>query len=106
MAVRARADGDGRELTSAPQIGSYGLVDRRTYACTIDIPERAFRSTGAVLASVGADQLDAPTPCGGWSVRRIVRHLIGSARWYAVCAETGRDRSGWRSTRCPTSWKS
>jgi uncharacterized protein (TIGR03086 family) len=54
-----------------------------------DMLRRAVLSTRTVLARVGSDQLDGPTPCASWTLRDVVEHLIGSARWYSSCALAG-----------------
>lgn len=42
---------------------------------------RAARGFGHLVARVGADQWDAPTPCTAWTVRDLVNHLTSEARW-------------------------
>ena len=50
-----------------------------------DFPlDQALRSTLAILAKVGPDDLDAPTPCASWDVRALVSHFTGTARWWAA----------------------
>jgi uncharacterized protein (TIGR03086 family) len=50
-----------------------------------DFPlDQALRSTLAILAKVGPDDLDAPTPCASWDVRALVNHFTGTARWWAA----------------------
>jgi uncharacterized protein (TIGR03086 family) len=50
-----------------------------------DFPlDQALRSTLAILAKVGPDDLDAPTPCASWDVRALVNHFVGTARWWAA----------------------
>jgi uncharacterized protein (TIGR03086 family) len=38
---------------------------------------RAITSTEPIIRDLREDQLDAPTPCGEWNVRKLVAHLIG-----------------------------
>lgn len=48
----------------------------------MDIIESMDRTVGVatgVIANVGADQLDAATPCTDWDVRALLNHLIGGA---------------------------
>jgi uncharacterized protein (TIGR03086 family) len=54
-----------------------------------EVLERACASTAAVLAAVGAADLDLPTPCRSWTVKDVINHVIGSAASYADLAETG-----------------
>lgn len=35
----------------------------------------------AVLANVGPDQLDGPTPCKDWNVGQLIDHLVGGQHW-------------------------
>jgi len=39
---------------------------------------RACAATGDVVAAVGADQHDLPTPCTEWTVRDLLNHLVGT----------------------------
>jgi uncharacterized protein (TIGR03086 family) len=34
-----------------------------------------------LVAAVGADQWDLPTPCAEWSVRELVNHVVGEELW-------------------------
>lgn len=43
--------------------------------------DRAARGFGRLVARVGSDQWDAPTPCTAWTVRDLVNHLTSEARW-------------------------
>lgn len=54
-----------------------------------EVLQRAFASTGGVLAGVSADQMDLPTPCVSWTVRDLVNHIVGGTTYFAVTAETG-----------------
>ncbi len=56
--------------------------------------ERAFASTGAVLAGVTDAQLDEPTPCASWKVRELVNHIVGATTYFATLAETGSPPAG------------
>jgi uncharacterized protein (TIGR03086 family) len=44
--------------------------------------ERAVASTAEIVKATPASQLDAPTPCGGWDVRALLNHVIGTL-WLA-----------------------
>ena len=56
----------------------------------IDGLEQAFTTTRGILANVRPDELDAPTPCQSWDVRRLINHIVGGSYWFAESAETGR----------------
>src|SRR6266568_2096532 len=39
--------------------------------------ERAFAAVDELIAGIGPEQWDAPTPCSEWTVRDVVAHLVG-----------------------------
>jgi len=43
----------------------------------VDALAKTFDHTRGVIANVGPDQLDGPTPCSEWTVRDLMAHLIG-----------------------------
>jgi uncharacterized protein (TIGR03086 family) len=51
--------------------------------------ERAFACTRNVLSNVKADQLDDPTPCASWTVRRLINHIVGGSHWFAISTSQG-----------------
>ena len=53
------------------------------------IVERACNSTQAVLAAVSETDLDRPTPCASWTVSDVIKHVLGSAAYFAAIAEAG-----------------
>ena len=42
--------------------------------------------TTGIVERVRPDQLDLPTPCAGWSVRDLVRHMVGNNNGFAAAA--------------------
>lgn len=46
----------------------------------VDLFERSFAQSAAVLARVRPEQLDAPTPCALFDVRALANHLLFAAR--------------------------
>ena len=50
---------------------------------------RAFESTRAVLAGIGPDQLELPTPCQSWNVADAINHMNAAARFGANAVATG-----------------
>jgi uncharacterized protein (TIGR03086 family) len=50
---------------------------------TLDVPELYRRASAEVEARVHrvGDRWAAPTPCAGWDVRQLVRHLVEEERW-------------------------
>ena len=59
-----------------------------------DLLSQGFASTGKILAGVSSDQLESPTPCGSWTVRDVVNHVVGGTTYFALTAETGTAPSG------------
>jgi uncharacterized protein (TIGR03086 family) len=43
----------------------------------IESLDRTFQHAHGVIAGVGAEQYDDPTPCAEWSVRELLGHMIG-----------------------------
>ena len=88
-------------LASAASIGAVGARDERNdHDCSpharpsrprapwpdgaADLYRRCADVFGAVVAQIGADQLDRPTPCGSWDVRTVLNHVVGEALWLPV----------------------
>lgn len=55
----------------------------------VGVLERACNATQAVLAAIGEKDLDRPTPCASWTVSDVIRHVLGSAAYFAELAEAG-----------------
>jgi len=55
-------------VTTAPAAG-------QPLAGAVELLERALGYTRVVLADVGPDNLDAPTPCSGWTLTRLLEHM-------------------------------
>jgi uncharacterized protein (TIGR03086 family) len=45
---------------------------------------KAVHTAGGVIAAIGPDQLDAPTPCREYDVRKLLGHLVGVLHRAAV----------------------
>jgi len=56
---------------------------------SIEPLEMAVTSTRGVLAAVGPDQLDLPTPCASWKVRDVINHLVGLSGWFGEGIRAG-----------------
>ena len=54
---------------------------------------RALDWAGEVIAQVGPDDLDGPTPCGDWSLRELLGHMIAHNHGFAA-AVLGRPVGG------------
>jgi uncharacterized protein (TIGR03086 family) len=44
-------------------------------AQAVELLERSLAYTRVALADVGPDDLDAPTPCAGWTLARLLEHM-------------------------------
>lgn len=51
--------------------------------------QRVIAEVGALIASARPEQMDDPTPCGDWNVRRVIAHLADTNDLYATLASTG-----------------
>lgn len=73
----------------------------------IDLLESSLNQTTAAIAGIGDDQRSLPTPCAGWDVHALVRHVVGqdlrnflagaraeSADWQAPADELADDWAG------------
>ncbi|QIS12731.1 TIGR03086 family metal-binding protein [Nocardia arthritidis] len=47
------------------------------FKTTVELLERALTQMGEVIAAIGAEQSEWPTPCEGWGVHTLVRHVVG-----------------------------
>ena len=50
---------------------------------------RGLDQATSLVAAVTPAELDLPTPCEGWTVRRLVRHMVGGMRSFTAVAEGG-----------------
>src|SRR5947207_12633211 len=55
---------------------------------------RVLESIDHILGGVTADQLDRPTPCTGWTLGDLLRHMVGHHRGFAASADAARTGSG------------
>ena len=66
---------------------------------TLDVREldrRAVALATDVVAQVGGDDLDRPTPCEGWAVRDLLHHMTAQHRGFAAAARgEGDDLAQW-----------
>jgi uncharacterized protein (TIGR03086 family) len=59
-------------------------LDRRALAACVD-----------VVARVGPGDLDRPTPCGDWTLRRLLEHMVGQNHGFADATEGATDPAVW-----------
>ncbi len=50
------------------------------------LDERALEWSGDIIAHVRPEQLDAPTPCGDWTLRELIGHMVAHNRGFAAAA--------------------
>lgn len=48
--------------------------------------QRVLATSAIVVARVAEPDLDLPTPCAGWDVRRLLAHMIGQNHGFAAAA--------------------
>ena len=51
-----------------------------------EMHRRALDATGSIVAGVGVDQWNLPTPCEGWDVRTLANHIVAGNLWAAELA--------------------
>jgi uncharacterized protein (TIGR03086 family) len=61
----------------------------RETAVNADDLQRAVTSARSVMASVRPEHMGNPTPCGSWTVRDLLIHMIDAPAFSAVVMETG-----------------
>jgi len=49
----------------------------------VTLLEQIYDHTEKVLAQIGPDQYELPTPCTDWNVREVVNHMIGAIHFMA-----------------------
>ena len=60
---------------------------------TVEQLDSVLTTVEPLVAAVGSDQWDAPTPCPDWDVRTLLDHLVGGNDLYAA-ALAGREGPG------------
>ncbi|MGW3539555.1 TIGR03086 family metal-binding protein [Nocardia niigatensis] len=57
---------------------------------------RAVRASIDVVAGLTSADLDAPTPCAGWTLRDLLEHMIVQHRGFAAAAHGESDLALWK----------
>ncbi|MBD0692673.1 TIGR03086 family metal-binding protein [Streptomyces sp. CBMA123] len=52
----------------------------------VELHARAMDLAVEVVDTVRPDQLDLPTPCAGWTLRRLLEHCVGQHQGFAAAA--------------------
>jgi uncharacterized protein (TIGR03086 family) len=68
-------------------------------AFSTDQLARALDAHEHLLAGVGTDQWNAPTPCSDWTVRDLVNHVVGGNRLFAEILQGDKEALGRRRAR-------
>ncbi|MFG2576075.1 TIGR03086 family metal-binding protein [Streptomyces sp. NPDC048481] len=64
-----------------------------------ELDRRAVLRSAEIVAGIRDDQWDVPTPCGSWSLRRLLAHMTAQHLGFAAAAGGGPvDESVWRET--------
>jgi uncharacterized protein (TIGR03086 family) len=62
-----------------------------------ELDRRAVLRSAEIVAQVGDDQWDLPTPCGDWTLRRLLAHMTAHHLGFAAAAAGGpADPAVWR----------
>ncbi|QBR91899.1 TIGR03086 family metal-binding protein [Nocardioides euryhalodurans] len=54
---------------------------------SVTVLQRALDQAGDLVAAVHEGQLDRPTPCTDWDVRRLATHLLAAPRKFLAAAQ-------------------
>lgn len=65
----------------------------------------ASRELARVAARVGDGDLDRPTPCGSWTVRDLLGHLLGLTAHFATVARHDAPARGGPPQDVPADWR-
>ncbi len=55
----------------------------------VDLHRRVLDISAAVVAGVTPADLDNDTPCAGWTLRRLLEHMVGQNHGFAAAADGG-----------------
>ncbi|MFJ9611127.1 TIGR03086 family metal-binding protein [Kitasatospora sp. NPDC101176] len=62
----------------------------------VELHARSLELAAEVVDTVRPDQLDLPTPCAGWPLRRLLAHVVGQHQGFAAAARgAGPDLALW-----------
>lgn len=56
---------------------------------SVDVLSRALDQTANLLGSIRPDQMDGPTPCDDWSVRRLLAHIVPGPAHFVTMSTGG-----------------
>ncbi|MFI6847028.1 TIGR03086 family metal-binding protein [Kitasatospora sp. NBC_00085] len=63
----------------------------------LELHTRSLALAAEVITTVQPEQLVLATPCAGWTLRRLLEHVVGQHRGFAAAARgAGSDRALWR----------
>ncbi|MGW4898000.1 TIGR03086 family metal-binding protein [Kitasatospora sp. NPDC004240] len=63
----------------------------------LELHTRALAVAGDAVAAVRPGRLDLPTPCAGWTLGRLLEHVVGQHRGFAAAAwGAGPDLATWQ----------
>lgn len=65
-----------------------------------EFDQRALKTTHAIVSHVTVDQLEAPTPCGEWTLGQLLAHMVAQNHGFAAAARGERRlSSAWGRAR-------
>ncbi|MDJ0340842.1 TIGR03086 family metal-binding protein [Streptomyces sp. H10-C2] len=50
------------------------------------LDQRALRTVEVIIGRIDVARLDVPTPCGEWTLRRLLEHIVGQNHGFAAAA--------------------
>lgn len=56
-------------------------MPRSTAADLLELHRRALAATERIVAGIGRDQWQRPTPCTDWDVRTVLNHIVSENLW-------------------------
>jgi uncharacterized protein (TIGR03086 family) len=52
----------------------------------LEVDRRVLTATAEIVAAVTPDRLDGPSPCGDWTLRELLGHMVASNEGFAASA--------------------
>ena len=81
-------------------MAGFGEIGRLAAAAggIVNLDASAVRASVAVVSSAGPADLERPTPCGDWTLGRLLEHMsVQHDGFAAAAAGNGADLSAWRA---------
>jgi uncharacterized protein (TIGR03086 family) len=73
-------------------------MDLADFGRLVELDRRALSTAGRFVSGVGVDDLSRPTPCAGWTLGDLLRHMVAHNRGWALAARgAAGERSVWEN---------